>query len=98
MSGQAGDQVHEAAPHQRFAASQAQLARPQPYERRTQPVQLLDGQHLGLGQEGRTLAHAVDAAEVAPVGDRHAQIIHHPAEGIDQGRAGAQRFLERGHA
>lgn len=30
------------------------------------------------------LGHAIDAAEIATVGDRHAQIFDLPAEGIDE--------------
>ena len=48
-----------------------------------QPVELLERQDLGLGQEGHVLRHAIDAAEVAAVRHRDAQIGDMPAEGID---------------
>jgi len=41
-------------------------------EGRAQPVELFERQQVGLGQEGHVLRHAVDAAEIAAVGHRHA--------------------------
>jgi DUF971 family protein len=46
-----------------------------------QPVELLERQHFPLGQEGHVLGHAVDAAEVAAVGHRYAQIADRRPKG-----------------
>ena len=40
-------------------------------------------QDLGLGQEGHVFGHAIDAAEVAAIRHRDAQIGDMPAEWID---------------
>ena len=50
---------------------------------RAQPLQLLERQDLGLGQEGHVLGHAIDAAEVAAVRHRDAQVGDVPAERVD---------------
>ena len=71
------------APHQRLAAGQAQLAHAEPHEGAAQPVELLERQDLGLRQEGHVFGHAIDAAEVAAIRDRDAQVADMPAEGVD---------------
>ncbi len=78
------EQGHDVAPHQRLAAGDAQFARSQPHEGRAQPIELLQRQHVALGQEVHVLGHAIGAAEIAAVGDRDADVAHRPAEGIDQ--------------
>ena len=95
MARQALDQPHHALAHQGLAAGQAQLLRAQADEGRGDAVQLLERQHLGLRQEGHVLGHAVDAAQVAAVGDRHAQIGHRAAEASIRGRE-ARLGLRRG--
>ncbi len=80
------EQRHHVAPHQRLAAGDAELVGAEADERGAQPVQLLQRQHLRLRQEGHVLGHAVDAAQVAAVGDRDAQIGDGAAERIDHGR------------
>ena len=50
-------------------------------------VELLERQEVALGQEGHVLGHAVDAAEVAAVGHRDAQIGDRAAERVDERRA-----------
>ena len=80
------DQPHHVAPDQRLAAGEPDLAHAQADERRAQPVQLLQRQQLGLGQERHVLGHAVDAAEVAAVGDRHPHVADGPAERVDHHR------------
>ncbi len=80
------EQGHDVAPHQRLAAGDAQLARSQPHEGRAQPIELLEGKHVALGQEVHVLGHAIGAAEIAAVGDGDADIAHHAAERIDQRR------------
>ena len=61
-----------------------QLAHAARHEGRAQPVELLQAEHVLLGQEGHVLGHAVDAAEIAAVGHRDAQIGDLPAEPVDQ--------------
>ena len=65
---------HDPAPHQRLAAGEPQLAHAARDEGAAQPVELLERQQVGLRQERHVLRHAVDAAEVAAVGHRDAQI------------------------
>ena len=77
---------HDAAPDQRLAAGEAKLAHAARDEGGAQPVELFQRQNIGLGQEGHVLGHAVDAAEIAAVGDRDAQIGDVAAERIDQRR------------
>ena len=60
------------------------LRTPRVDEGRAEPVEFLERQQVLLGQEGHVLGHAIDAAEVAAVGDRHAQIGDRPAERVDQ--------------
>ena len=55
-------------------------------EGRAQPVELLERQQVGLRQERHVLGHAIDAAEIAAVRHRHAQIGDRPRERVDQRR------------
>jgi hypothetical protein len=81
--GRAAEQAHDVLAHQRLAAGQAQLPDAAAHEGAAQPLQLLERQHLGLGQEGHVLGHAIDAAEIAAVRHRDAQIGDMPAKRID---------------
>ena len=74
MARQRAHQRHHVAPDQRFAAGQPQLAHALGDEGRAKPVELLERQQIGLGQEGHVLGHAVEAAQIAAIGDRHPQI------------------------
>ena len=74
MARQRGDQRHDAAPHQRLAAGQPQLAHAARDEGAAQAVEFLEREQVGLRQERHVLRHAVDAAEIAAVGHRDAQI------------------------
>ena len=85
------EEGHDALAHQRLAAGDPQLAHAERDEGRAEPVELLERQQLGLGQELHVLGHAVDAAEVAAIGHRHAQIADRPRERIDQLRCGVGR-------
>ena len=52
------------------------------------PFDLLEGEDLGTGKPGDALfGHAVDAAQVAAVGDRDTQVGVDAAEGVDEGPA-----------
>ena len=76
------DQPHDVAPDQGLAAGEPDLAHAEIDEGRGQPVELLQGEQLGLGQEGHLLGHAVDAAEIAAVGDRQPDVGDLPSERI----------------
>ena len=77
-------QRHDAAPHQRLAAGQPQFGHAFRHEGAAQPVELLEAEQVGLGQERHVLRHAIDAAEIAAVGHRDAQIGDGARERIDQ--------------
>ena len=88
MPGEALDQPDHIAPHQRLAAGQAQFAHAEPDEGRAEPIELLQGEEFLLGKKLHVLRHAIDAAEVASVSDRYAEIRNGTLERIDQrGRA-----------
>ena len=73
------------APQQRLPAGEPHLAHPEADEHADEAQQLLVGEHLGLGHPRQALGgHAVGAAQVAAVGDRHPQVPGHPPEGVDQ--------------
>ena len=84
MPRERADQRHDPAADQRLAAGKAELAHPLGDERGAQPVELLEGEQIGLRQERHVLRHAIDAAEVAAVGDRNPQIGDRPPERVDQ--------------
>ena len=83
MARQLAHQVHDVLAHQRLAAGQPQFLHALFDEDGAEPVQLFQRQEVLLGQEGHVLGHAVDAAEVAAVGDRDAQIADCAAERVD---------------
>ena len=91
MPGKPVEQRHHIAPDQRFAAGDADLSRAQANEGRAQPIELLERQHVALRQEIHVLGHAVDAAIIAAVGDRHAHIGNRAAEGVDERLDGGTR-------
>ena len=83
------DQRRQAAAQQRLAARQAQLAQPASVQLRHDAGDLLEAEDLVAGQElevgAEDLArHAVAAAEVAAVGDRHAQVAQGASQPIAQ--------------
>jgi hypothetical protein len=85
---------------QRLAAGQPDLLDAEAGEDAGDARDLLERQQRRVRQE-RVVApehvarHAVDAAEVAPVGDRDAQVVQAPPERVDERRAGRDR-LRRG--
>ena len=85
MARQRRQQRHDPAPHQRLSAGQAQLAHAARNEGAAQPVELLQREQIGLRQERHVLRHAIDAAEIATIGHRDAQIRDRAPERIDQG-------------
>jgi hypothetical protein len=98
---------HDAAPDQRLAAGEAQLAHALGDEGGAQAVEFLQREHVGLRQERHILGHAVHAAEIAAIGDRHSQIGDGAREWIDQRRRrhrggaleiGSRQLVDTGHA
>jgi len=76
-------QEHDVLAHQRLAAGEPQLAHALGDEGGTEPVQFFERQQILLRQEGHVFRHAIGAAEIAAIGDRHAQIGNRPTEGVD---------------
>ena len=91
------EQPQDVLAHQRLAAGDAQLAHALGDERRAQTVELLQREQVLLGQEGHVLRHAIGAAEIAAIGDGHAQIGHVPAEGVDHGVGTRCQWQEHVH-
>ncbi len=90
------EQPDHVVPHQRLAAGDPQLGDAEPAEAAPQAGDFLQRQHLRSRQEGHILGHAVDAAQVAAIGDRQTHIGDMPAETVDElwfFRHGVQRFL-----
>ncbi len=79
------NQRHDAFAHQRLSAREAELLHTLVNKGTAHPVQLLQREQVALGQKRHVLRHAIDAAEVATIRHRHAQIADMPAKGIDQG-------------
>ena len=67
-------QADDVAPDERLAAGDAELSHALVDEGRAEPVELFQRQEIALRQERHVLGHAVDATEVAAVGDGDAQI------------------------
>ena len=87
VAAEALEQADHVAPHQRFAAGEAQLANPLAYESAAQPVQLFQAEDVLLRQERHLLGHAVNAAEVAPVRDRNPEVGDRATKRIDHRRS-----------
>src|SRR5687768_4238737 len=84
MPRQPGKEGHDVAPHERLAAGEAELAHAALDEHRAEAVELLEGEEVALREEMHVLRHAVEAAEVAAVRHRDAQIGDRPPERIDE--------------
>ena len=88
------DQPLEIAPQERLATGDPKLVDAQLDERPGHSLDLLEGQKLAPRQEPvlaaeDLLRHAVDAAEVAAVGDGDPQIANRPAERVRRGHRDA---------
>ena len=84
--GQPGDQAGQIAAQQRLAAGEPHPVTPSPTKTRDQPIDLLEGQQVGAGQPHvLRLGHAVEAAQIAAIGHRHAQRAQRPVECIEHG-------------
>ena len=86
--GERGDEVLEIAAQQRLASGDPQLADAELDEDPSDAFDLLEGEELAPREEAVVvpedlLGHAVDAAEVAAVGDRDAQVAYRATECVD---------------
>ena len=89
---QHGHEAWQVRPQQRLPAGQSNLPDAKLDEDAGQPRNLLEGEDLGLRQEGVVLAvdlgrHAIGTAEIAPVRHGNAQIAQRTAKRVD-GRRG----------
>ncbi len=87
--GEQRDERLEVAAEERLAARDADLLDAEPGEDACEALDLLEGQQVGAGEEGVVAAedllrHAVDAAEVAAVGDRDPEVPHRPPQLVGQ--------------
>src|ERR1700730_4716448 len=83
MAAERAEQGHDVAPHQWLAAGQAEFLDAEPDEGGAHAVELFEGQELGFRQKNHLFRHAIDAAEVAAVGDRYAQICDGSSKRVD---------------
>jgi hypothetical protein len=104
------DQAVDVLAQQRLAAGEAHLLHAARAKDSRQPHDLLEGQDLAVRQERIVgvedfLRHAIHATEIAPVGDRDAQVAKRPAARVCEGatrvlacrrnRQGAAHFVQR---
>ena len=75
---------HHAAPYQRLTAGEPKLADAARDEYAAEAVEFFQGEQVGLRQKRHVFRHAVDAAEVAAVCHRDAQIADLAAERVDE--------------
>src|SRR5690606_15118561 len=78
------DQLDHVAAHQRLASGEADLGDAAVDERERELVQFLEAEDFLTRQELHLLGHAVSATQVAPVGNREAQVADAPVERVDQ--------------
>jgi hypothetical protein len=78
------DELDDVAADQGLAAGEADFAHAAGNEGGDDPVDLLEAQDVLFGQELHVLGHAVDAAEIAAVGDRDAKIGDVAAVAVDE--------------
>src|SRR5262249_43348437 len=77
------EQAHYVAADERLAAGQAELFDAEPDESAAHPVELLQGQELSFGKKRHLFRHAIDAAEVAAVGYRYAEVGYRSSKRVD---------------
>src|SRR5215469_1124732 len=68
------EKTHHVTPYKRLAAGDADALHSLADERGASALKLFESQQVPLRQEAHVLGHAIDAAEVAAVSDRHAEI------------------------
>ena len=83
--GQRGDQSVEILPHQRLAAGQSQLVDAQLRDDANESLDLLERENFVARLELHVFVrHAVEAADIAAIGDADPQIGVHAAERVDE--------------
>ncbi len=83
--GEASDDVRQLATDERLATGEPDVGDPHPDHEPNQPLDLVGGEQLPVGQERHVLRwHAVQAAELARVGDADPQGAQRAAEAVDQ--------------
>jgi hypothetical protein len=88
VGGEGADELVQVLAEKRLSAGQADLVHAEAREHVHQPHDLLEAQEVLAGEPGvLLLGHAVLAAEVAAVGDRHAQAAQRPSEEIHERHA-----------
>ena len=70
--------------HQWFAPSQPHLIDPQRHRHAGDPLDFLERQQIRSRQEPYVLRHAVDAADIAAVGDADPQVVVRPSPRVDE--------------
>ena len=99
QGGQHPDERRQVTPDQRLAAGDAQLLHAQSDEHARDPLDLLEGEDLVLGQElvvaaEHFLGHAIRASEVASIGHRDAQVAHGAAHRVAETWTAVERGRE----
>jgi hypothetical protein len=77
-------QLHNVLPHQRFAAGNADLVDTEFDEGASDAFHFLQRQQLRARHEFHLFGHAVNAAQVATVGNRQAHVADRAAEAVDE--------------
>jgi hypothetical protein len=90
MPGQGTEQPHDVAADEGLPAGDAYLARPHLDERRAEAIQLLKRQEFASGQKRHLLRHAVGAAKIATICDRHANVSDRSSKRVHEGRTAAR--------
>jgi hypothetical protein len=84
VAGKAVDEIHAVPAHQGFPSREPHLAPAEADGDPHQSVDLLEGQDLLPFHVDGVRGHAVRTPQVAPVGDRDAEVGDFPPEGIDE--------------
>jgi hypothetical protein len=72
-------QGHQVLPEGRFSASQPELVKSHAGKEADQSKEFVIMEGVLLGPEGHVLGHAIDAAEIAQVGERNPHVIYIPS-------------------
>lgn len=79
--------VHDALPNRRLSSCEADLCDAALDEQRRQPDHLVVGEDVALGRElDAFLGHAVEASEVAALGEGDPKVVVLPGERVDERR------------
>src|SRR6185437_12571623 len=93
-----GHEDRQVSAHQGLATGQSYGSYPESTGHPGHPGDLLEAEKLSSGRKGHpVLRHAVDAPEIATVGDRDPQVVMDPAMSVDQRPLDRHLRLVRGH-